>query len=157
MSHFAKLTLADLPKATENDLRKMRQASKTAFFIMLACTILSFLPYGFLQNNSSAISTADIFAYAFTFGGILISSIFDQQAHNIKKRCRSESEVKKELGQIRWYHILVAALLPYAGLLWGVVNLITKRRRSGVLMLSISAAWILIIAIIMLSSRTGGS
>lgn len=168
MGHFKALTVVQLPKATEEDLQKMQGASRTAFFIMLACTVLSFLPYVFLPskpvyfigmdkgtyesqaaNYNSAVYTANFCIYAFTFGGILISAFFDQKAHNIKKRCQSDAAKFAERGQLRWYHVLVSILLPYVGFAWGIINLVTRRRRSGFVMTIISGVLIAILVIVM--------
>ena len=154
MSHFKKLTVAELPKATEEDLQKMRSASKTAFFIMLACTVLSFLPYGFTYESQAAAQTGTIFMWGITIFGVVVSSIFDQKAHNIKKRCQSDIAKSAERGQLRWYHVVVSILLPYVGLPWGIINLITKRRKSGLVMTIISGIWILVFVIIMLAASS---
>ncbi len=47
----------------------------------------------------------------------------------------------------RWYHLLVAVMLPYVALPWGIVNLCLKKKGSG-LMLTIPSAIILVIMVI---------
>jgi hypothetical protein len=54
----------------------------------------------------------------------------------------------------RWYHLLLALVLPYVALPWGIVNLCMKKKGSG-LMLTIPSVIILLITLIaiVLSSR----
>jgi hypothetical protein len=55
-------------------------------------------------------------------------------------------------GQLRWYHILVSILIPYVGLVWGIINLATKRRKSGLVMTLISGIWLAIMVTIIVAS-----
>jgi len=48
---------------------------------------------------------------------------------------------------IRWYHVLFALLLPYAALPWGIVNLVRKKRRSGLLMTIVPLVFVLLCVI----------
>ena len=56
----------------------------------------------------------------------------------------------------RWYHLLLALMLPYAALPWGIVNLCMKKKGSG-LMLAIPSAIILLIIIITLIAIVSSS
>lgn len=47
----------------------------------------------------------------------------------------------------RWYHLLVALMLPYVALPWGIINLCLKKKGSG-LMLTIPSAVMLLITVI---------
>jgi hypothetical protein len=51
----------------------------------------------------------------------------------------------------RWYHLLIAVMLPYVALPWGIVNLCLKKKGSG-LMLTIPSAIILLIIVITIVS-----
>jgi hypothetical protein len=46
--------------------------------------------------------------------------------------------------EIRWYHVL-ACLLFYVALPWGVANFFMKHRRSGLLMIGSSVLWVVVI------------
>jgi len=61
-----------------------------------------------------------------------------------------EGEIKD---RARWYHLLVAVMLPYVALPWGVVNLCMKKKGSG-LMLTIPSAIILLILVIAIVSSS---
>jgi hypothetical protein len=50
-------------------------------------------------------------------------------------------------GDIQWYHVMVAIIIPYIGLPWGIVNLVRKRRRSGLLMTTVSGGLLLFILV----------
>ncbi len=155
MAKFCKLTTADLPGATQNDIEQMCKASKTAFFIMLGSAIVSFLPYGF---TASSPDTALILSCALGFGGLLIAAMFDLKAERIKKRYRTQAVIDAtqapESGAIRWYHVL-ACLIPYVGLPWGIVNLVKKRRSSGLLMTIVSGILLLLFIIFIIIGELG--
>lgn len=138
MSRFGKLTLADLPRATEDDLQQMRKASKTAFFIMLGFTVLSFFPYFGVSTVREQDTATDI-SLVLAFAGLITAAIFDLKAERIKKRCRDESQIVATKGDIRWYHVVVAIVIPYVGLPWGIINLVLGRRSSGLLLTILSA------------------
>jgi hypothetical protein len=162
LAHFRKLTTAQLPRATEDDLRSMRKASTTAFYIMLAFTILSFVPYGFMsvghvepavygvngiiQQERHVPGEAGYVSFAVAIFGLLVAAVFDFKAERIKKRCRAETP-GSTIDEIRWYHIVVAVMLPYAALPWGIVNLVKKRRRSGLVLVLISG-FLLLVAVV---------
>ena len=57
-------------------------------------------------------------------------------------------------GDIQWYHVVVAIIIPYVGLPWGILNLVRKRRRSGLLMTTVSGGLLLsLLVVIMLISH----
>jgi len=141
-SHFRKLTTAQLPRATDDDLRLMRKASTTAFYVMLAFTILSFVPYGFVHEDEQ-MHVAGRISLAVGIVGLLVAAIFDLKAERIKKRCRADTP-GSATDEIRWYHVLVAVMLPYVALPWGVVNLVKKHRRSGLGLVLISGFMLLV-------------
>lgn len=154
LAHFRKLTTAQLPRATEDDLRLMRKASTTAFYIMLGFTILSFVPYGFMsaghvepavygvngviQQERYGSGGAGYISFVVAIVGLLVAAVFDFKAERIKKRCRVETP-GTTTDEIRWYHVLVAVMLPYVALPWGIVNLVKKQRRSGLVLVLISS------------------
>jgi len=53
----------------------------------------------------------------------------------------------------RWYHLLLALMLPYVALPWGIVNLCMKKKGSG-LMLAIPSAIILLFTVIAIVSSS---
>ena len=52
----------------------------------------------------------------------------------------------------RWYHLLLAVMLPYVALPWGIVNLCLKKKGSGLMLTIPSAIMLLIIVIAIVSS-----
>ncbi|MBL9114338.1 MAG: hypothetical protein JNJ83_04975 [Verrucomicrobiaceae bacterium] len=58
--------------------------------------------------------------------------------------------------ELRWYHVLVAIVLPYVGIPWGIIHLIKERRRSGMSMILISGIWLAIIAAIIIVAEYYG-
>jgi hypothetical protein len=58
-----------------------------------------------------------------------------------------DKETMKASDPIRWYHVLVAVLLPVFAWLWGVVNLIRRKRRSGRLMIIIPVAYVVLLIV----------
>ncbi|MCC7193809.1 MAG: hypothetical protein IT444_13625 [Phycisphaeraceae bacterium] len=48
-------------------------------------------------------------------------------------------------GTIRWYHWMFIIIAPYVAFPWGIVNLITRRKRSGLLLLVGSVVWYAIV------------
>ena len=48
------------------------------------------------------------------------------------------AETDDERDQIRWYHVVFCLVVPYVAILWGIVNLIRKKRRSGLLLIGLS-------------------
>jgi TRAP-type C4-dicarboxylate transport system permease large subunit len=148
MSRSTKLTIVELPRATEADLQQIREASKTAFFIMLGFTLVSFIPFVALPPEGTQ---AQAYAAVIAIVGLFIAAMFDLKSERIKKRCRAESEAAQAAasGGIRWFHIVFAVLMPYIGLPWGIVNLIRKRRRSGLALVLISAFMLLFFGVIL--------
>lgn len=55
---------------------------------------------------------------------------------------------------VQWYHIVVAVMIPYFGLPWGIVNLVRKRRKSGIMMTTISGIFLAIIILINIAAST---
>ncbi len=178
MAKFGSLTTANLPGATQENIEQMRKASKTAFIIMLVGTILSFLPYAFVPNKpvygssdevntyNSAAFTANAFMIAFGVGGLLVAACFDYKAERIKKRCRTKAiadgtisaeTVSAENSAIRWYHFVFAILMPYVGLPWGIVNLVRKRYRSGLMLIFVSIVMFFLFGVVLPYLITGHS
>jgi hypothetical protein len=58
----------------------------------------------------------------------------------------SAEETSAVLGQIRWFHVVFAILMPYVAIPWGIVNILRRRRRSGIFLV---AASIIIYTIVM--------
>jgi len=101
MVKFGKLTTDNLPGATQNDIERMRNLSKAAFFIILVCFILIFVAFGFgpspsrLDNTdaaaveayNSAVSTVNWVVLILEIVGLLLSGVFYAKAYQIKKRC----------------------------------------------------------------------
>jgi len=136
----------DLPGATAKDYADMRGASKKAFFIMLAFTICSFIPY----TISSLRDTAWIYGIILGLLGLIGAAIYDLKAANILKRLRGPIP---NVGRIRWYHIIVALFVPYIALPWASVNIIRNRTASGIAMLIISVGLLTLILFSMLGSK----
>ena len=47
----------------------------------------------------------------------------------------SDTERTASLDPIRWFHVVFAICVPYVGILWGIVNLVRGKKRSGILLL----------------------
>ncbi len=50
----------------------------------------------------------------------------------------SAAERIASLDPIRWFHVVFAIAMPYVGFPWGIVNLVRKKRRSGLLLVVVS-------------------
>lgn len=53
-------------------------------------------------------------------------------------------------GDIQWFHVMVAIIIPYVGLPWGILNLVRKRRRSGLLMTTVSGGLLLSLVVVII-------
>jgi len=60
----------------------------------------------------------------------------------------TEEERVTALGQIRWFHVVFALFLPCVAIPWGIVNLLRRRRRSGIFLVAVSVVvYVLVTAI----------
>jgi hypothetical protein len=50
----------------------------------------------------------------------------------------TEAERIASRDPIRWFHVVFAIVVPYVGLPWGIVNLLRRKRRSGLLLVVVS-------------------
>ncbi len=84
MFQFKKLTVNELPMATESDLHRMRRDSESAFYIMLLISALSLslLFFSVKQITATYISPGLILT------GLIIAALYDLKAERIKRRCR---------------------------------------------------------------------
>jgi hypothetical protein len=53
-----------------------------------------------------------------------------------------------ERDPIRWYHVVFAVMLPYVALPWGIINLLRRRRRSGLFLLITPLVVFAVVAVI---------
>jgi hypothetical protein len=157
MVYFCRLTLASLPGATQGDLQRMRRASIIAFLIMMFFSGPSLLAVFFPSLGLPQDNDVRFLPVASAIVGLIIAAIFDFKAERIKRRYQRKSDEfpPPVPGQLRWYHIVVAILLPYVGLPWGIVNLIKKRRRSGLVMTLVSAIVLILLGIQLLVVNSG--
>jgi len=150
LSHFSKLTLNDLPSLLEEDLRTMRRSSQVAFIIMLAFSGLSFVPYAYIAGD-----VANSWAIGITCLGLAIAAVFDLRAEKIRRRGRPQSALAI-MDEPHWYHVVVAIMLPYVALPWGIINLIRGRKRSGLVLVIIPAVLFLFLLITLLVIHSQG-
>jgi hypothetical protein len=66
----------------------------------------------------------------------------------------SDTERIASLDPIRWFHVVFAILLPYVAIPWGIVNLVRKKRRSGILLIVVPVVvLVLVLAICLIATR----
>ena len=150
--HFRRLSSDELPRLSEDDLKKMRDASATALYVMLAFTVLSFVPYALIEDGSAQLPVV----LALGFIGLFIAAFFDLKAEKIKRRGRPEG-LEQPTDVVRWYHVLVAIMLPYVALPWGIVNLVRKRHRTGLVLVLVPVFFGIVIAICLIAANASGA
>ena len=65
----------------------------------------------------------------------------------------SDAERIASLDPIRWFHVVFAILLPYVAIPWGIVNLVRRKRRSGVFLVVASIiVFVLVLAICLIAT-----
>lgn len=62
-----------------------------------------------------------------------------------------QSLVTENFDLILWYHYVIVILFPYVGIFWGIVNLIRRRTRSGLLLLLGSIIWYVIVTALIIT------
>lgn len=68
----------------------------------------------------------------------------------------TEAERIASRDPIRWFHVVFAIAVPYVGLPWGIMNLIRRKRRSGLLLVVVSIiVFVLALGISLIASRGG--
>jgi len=133
LSHFSQLTVNDLPSLSEDDLQRMRRSSQVALILMAVFSGLSFVPYGCIAGDD-----ARFWAFGITCVGLAIAAVFDLKAERIKRRGLPGTALGFN-DEPRWYHVVIAVMLPYVALPWGIVNLVRGRKRSGFILVVIPA------------------
>ena len=141
LNQFLKLTLAELPKLSTEELESMKRFSKVALAIFGVFTVASFVPYAILGTGVPA---ANGWSAGITVLGLVVAGVFDLKAERIKRRGAEHVTGQKE-DRTRWYHLVVSIILPYVGLPWGIVNLCRSRRKSGLTMVITSSIVLLIV------------
>ena len=141
LNQFLKLTLAELPKLSTEELQSMKRLSKVALAVFGVFTAASFIPYALLGVGVPA---ANGWSVGITVVGLVVAGVFDLKAERIKRRGAEQVAGPKE-DRTRWYHVLISIVLPYVGLPWGIVNLCKKKQKSGLTMVIISSIVLLIV------------
>jgi hypothetical protein len=67
----------------------------------------------------------------------------------------SDTERIASLDPIRWFHVVFAILMPCVAIPWGIINLVRKKRRSGILLIVIPVITIVLLAMIILITTRG--
>jgi hypothetical protein len=62
----------------------------------------------------------------------------------------TEEERATALGQIRWFHVVFAIFMPLVAIPWGIVNLLRKKRHSGILLVVVPIIIFVLIFVIAL-------
>jgi len=147
LKKFLGMTSEELPHASADDIASMKSASKTAMAIFAVVTVLSFIPYGMEKLTQDQ---ATGWSLGITVVGLFIAAFFDLKAERIKRRGAGTPPTPRDA--IRWYHWVFVIVLPHIAVFWGIVNLIMRKKRSGLVLTLGSIIWFALITGIMIAT-----